>query len=221
MLTNPFYNPFLQDPISLNILIIAFLVFIIVEILCIIKISLVYKQNKNFVSILLILWFILGIILSLLTFYRLYEPLYYTNYFWMSLVLYIATMSTILFYILDIRELFYVPIFIAAVVLLQIFVSMEAFDINQSMFVQIGGMVPLIGFFYLAKKNKDGKSFGMAFHFTFNFMNGIFINANILFLAAIFQYSADLFLGLGIYGIFDKLLLYEKGKKAWIEEQFK
>jgi len=188
-------------------------------ILCSIKVGLVYRKNRNFVSILLIIFFCIGFCLAIFAILRISFQDLYERPFSLTLFFYMVVLTTILFYIFDIREIILIPFTIAFMVTLLFFINLEAFDTIRHLFIQTMGLIPIIGFFYLGFQDNDGKSFGMGIHWVLLFISGIFTFVNPI-LSGIISICGSFFLLIGIFGIFDKILHYERRKKMWIEEQF-
>lgn len=182
------------------------------------KIGSVYAKNRNRLSIIMILTFIVAAFLGM------FSPFAATNHdkyyigVSISVLFYVAGLCAIIFYILDIKQLAAIPLLVAILIFLQVFIGTDNYFRNSQIFDYTMGLVPIIGFFYLASKNKDGKSFGMAIHFILVIPAGILTEYNEL-TSAIFYFGSALMSGLSIFGAFEGIFKKEKKKVSWIEKK--
>ncbi|MFX0103821.1 MAG: hypothetical protein ACFFCS_29935 [Candidatus Hodarchaeota archaeon] len=168
-----------------------------------IKVLSTYKRNKNFVSILIGIAFIAGIVLSIFSPLHREHPEIYGIYFEGALTFYIAGLATIVFYILDWQYVVLAPFTIAAIASLQYFISPVAYDINTSAINYTMGFLPIFGFLYLASKKKDAKSFSMGIQIIFIVIGNISADYSAL-IAAIMTFASSGILLIGFFGGFDR-----------------
>lgn len=163
-----------------------------------------YRKNKNFVSVLIGIAFIMGIILSIFSPLNIEQPEIYSRYFDVAIMFYTAGLGTIVFYVLDWKYLILAPFTITIIASLQYFIDYNAYDMNVTAFNFSMGWLPLVGFFYLAFKNKDGKSLSMGMQLIFIIYGGIMANTNYM-LAAILTIISSIILLIGFSGGFDRV----------------
>ncbi|MBD3227064.1 MAG: hypothetical protein GF329_02665 [Candidatus Lokiarchaeota archaeon] len=203
---------------SMAVIHLGYLFFLIACVICTIKIAFVYKENQNFVSILLMLWFIVGIFVNLFGIINVLYPGAFEIGLNLSVLYWIIMISTILFYIINFKELLLVPITIAGVITLQFFFDVEIFLLNIRIFQQIISIIPIVGFIYLAIKKKDGKSLSFAIGLILSAVAGMVFNLN-TYVSGTLSALVGIVLILGIFGVFDAIFEYKKEEKTWIEQQ--
>lgn len=169
-------------------------------------------------SILLMLWFGVGIIINLFGIFNVVYPGLYEIPVNLSLLFWIAMISTIFFYIVNLKELILVPITISLLVTLQIVFNMDVFLTNVRVFQQTMSFVPIIGFLYLTFKKKDGKSFAFAVSLILSAVAGMIFNFN-TYISGTLSAIVGIVLVLGIFGIFDAIFEYRRNESTWIEQQ--
>ncbi|MHA1270536.1 MAG: hypothetical protein ACTSPY_12160 [Candidatus Helarchaeota archaeon] len=201
----------LDLPVSLDYLIfdMGYIIYSIVCIICSIKITLVYKKHKNFVSILLSIWFIVGFFFGIYGMINVLFPKVYIYEFNTVALLYLVVLSTILFYILNIKEGYFVPLTIFGVLLFQINYNLDLYLLNLHIFQVITVIILAVGYVYLTIKKKDGKSLSFVICLVLSAIV-IPISQINLYVSGIFMVVISIFLLLGMFGIFDKLLKSSK-----------
>jgi hypothetical protein len=183
-----------------------------------IKVLSAYKENKNFVSILIGIAFIAGVVLSIFAPLQMEQPEVFGNYFEGALVFYIAGLATIVFYILDWKYVVLAPFAIAAIASLQYFISPEAYDINTSLINYTMGFLPIFGFLYLASKNKDAKSFSMGLQIIFIVIGSILTDYSFM-IAAILTFVSSGILLVGFFGGLDRFFRQKEEAEEAIEQE--
>ena len=200
------------------ILHLGFLIFALAMIVCIVKVFLVYKNNRNFASILMILAFATGFFLAMFSILQTVEPLLFRNFFLGALLFYNAALLTIVFYIIDLRELLLVPFSITVLIAVQSLVSYEVYETFRLYLTTSMGMITIIGFMYLALKNKDGKSLSFSIHLIIIVFAGI-LSPTMQTISAFLYILGSAIIVLGIFGVFDRVMLYKKQNITWIEQE--
>lgn len=203
---------------SMAIIHLGYFIFLIACFICAVKISFVYKKNQNFVSVLLMLWFLLGIFVNIFGIINVLYPGIYEIHINLSLFYWIAMISMIFFYIVDLKQLLLIPITIALVINLQLFFDVDIFLLNIKIFEQGMSLVPIVGFIYLTIKKKDGKSFAFATGLILSAIAGIIFNLN-TYISGTLSALVGIILILGIFGVFDAIFEYKRAEKTWIEQQ--
>ncbi len=196
----------------------GFLIFAFAMIVCSVKVLLVYKKNKNFASILMILAFATGFFLAMFSILQIVEPTLFRNFFLGALLFYNAALLTIVFYIIDLRELLVVPFSITVLIAVQSLVNYEVYDTFRLYLTSSMGLITIIGFMYLALKNKDGKSLSFSIHLIVIVFGGI-LSPTMQTVAAFLYILGSAIIVSGIFGLFDKVLLYKKQEITWIEQE--
>ena len=205
---------------SEQMLIASFYFLSIISFACCVKIGHVYVKNQNPLSLIMILSFIASGILGYFWPLALYinKEQYYLIVR-IFLLFYIAGLAATVFYIIDIKQLVIIPLVITIIIAFQAFISIDGFLTNAKIYQYTLGMIPIIGFFYLAFKNRDGKSLGMAIHFILITMGGITLQRDVLS-SAILYFVAGLIQALSIFGALDGMFKKKNKKKvSWIEKK--
>lgn len=201
-----------------NIIHLAFLIFSIAMVICSIKVSLVYKRNRNFASILMIISFLFGFALAWFAILQELNPALFREFFLGTLLFYNAALLTIFFYIVDFREVIAIPFTITIFITTQFFLSVEVYAMSRSVLNSLLGVITIIGFLYIGLKNRDGKSLGFSIHLLVLTIAGVLTPITAV-LAGIFYFLGAGIILLAIFGMFDKMLVYEKQGVTWIEKE--
>jgi flagellar biosynthesis protein FliQ len=164
------------------------------------------------------LWFAIGIVINLFGILNVVYPGVYEIPANLSLLFWIAMISSIFFYIINLKELLLVPITITLLVTLQIVFNVDIFFANLRIFQQTLSFVPIIGFLYLTIKKKDGKSFSFTVSLILSAVAGIILNIN-SYVSGTLSAIVGIVLVLGIFGIFDSIFEYRRNESTWIEQQ--
>ncbi len=160
----------------------------------------------------------MGALVGIFSIIQMIIPGFIDEFFYFALLFYIAGLATIFFYIVDIRELTLVPLVVTLIVSLQSLIDIEVYHIMRSIILNVGGLIPIIGFFGLAIRNRDGKSLGFSVNLLLLTFAGILTPTNPFFAGALYI-SAAIVLLLGIFGSFDRVLIHEKRAVTWIEKE--
>ena len=143
---------------SLDFYIITCYFFAVIEIICAIKVATVYKEKRNFVSILMICWFAVGVGVGIFAVMTVLNRPLYEGTFYLVLITFIMILIMILLYMLDLRKPLLIPVAILIVTVIIFLISPEIYEVTHRILLYSLGFIPIVGFFYLTFKNKDVKS---------------------------------------------------------------
>lgn len=212
---------------SLDIYLYSQIVVAIFSAIILIKLSIDYKKEKEFVTLFLIGFFLINLTMAIMHFLILFFNLE-SFYFWIFsgstvmrsvLIFMIAYLFMVSLYILEVKKLYVIPI-IGTIVLYVFSIFFIQIYEQIGMYVLIAFVIPtIILFFYAFSKKRDGASLSFAiFLIIESIMGPLQVYASDL--SGILHAIGNLIVFLGVYGVFDKILKSPQEKKgeSWAED---